>query len=268
MVAGPTTSNGRSADFSPAVNAAPTLALIVPTINEEGNIGQLIDRARAALDPEHVPFQIVVVDDDSRDRTETIVKEMAQQDPRISVIVRKGQRGLSGAILDGWRQTNADVLGVIDADLQHPPELLPRLYEAVAAGKDLAIGSRYTAGGGIGDWNFVRRMLSSAAVMATWPLQKRGARAHDPMAGFFMVRRACVENIPFQREGFKLLLDVLVRSRIRSIQEVPIEFGLRTADESKANLKVGWDYAKLLVRLYARKLGLIRDQGVAVSLGR
>lgn len=242
------------------------LALVVPTLNEQGNIGRLIDRARAALDAETIPFEIIVVDDDSRDGTAAVVSAMAVKDPRLHLIVRKGERGLSGAVLDGWRQSDADVLGVIDADLQHPPELLPRLYEAVAAGRDLAIGSRYTAGGGIGDWNAIRKLLSSAAVWATWPLQKRGARAHDPMSGFFMVRRDCVEKIPFQRSGFKLLLDVLISSRIRSVQEIPFDFGLRTSGESKANLKVGWDYAKLLVRLYARKLGLGRKDGHAVSL--
>lgn len=242
------------------------LALIVPTLNEEGNIANLIDRARAALDAHAISFEIVVVDDDSRDRTAEVVTSLSAQDPRIRLLVRKGERGLSGAVLDGWRQTSAAVLGVIDADLQHPPELLPQLFAVIAAGRDLAIGSRYTAGGGIGNWNFVRRFLSSAAVSVTWPLQKRGARAHDPMSGFFMVRRECVERIPFQRSGFKLLLDVLIRSRIRSLEEIPFSFGLRTAGESKANLKVGWDYAKLLLRLYARKFGLVRDTGAAVTL--
>ena len=252
--------------LAPAEPRKLTLALIVPTLNEEGNIGRLIQRARAALEPENIPFEIIVVDDDSRDLTATVVNNISQQDPRIRLVVRKGQRGLSGAILDGWRHTDADILGVIDADLQHPPELLPRLYDAVASGRDLAIGSRYVAGGGIGNWNAVRSFLSSAAVWATWPLQKRGARAHDPMSGFFMVRRDCVERVPFQRSGFKLLLDVLIRSRVRSIEEVPFEFGLRTEGESKANFKVGWDYAKLLIHLYARKLGFGHQEGPAVRL--
>ena len=175
------------------------------------------------------------------------------------LIVRKGERGLSGAILDGWQSSTAGICGVIDADLQHPPEILPKLYEAIVSGSDLAVGSRYTSGGGIGEWNFVRRFLSSAAIKLTWPLMKRGARAHDPMAGFFLVRRECIEGIGFQRQGFKLLLDVLVRSRVRSLAEVPISFGLRTANESKANFRVGWDYLILLARLYARKLGIGRS---------
>lgn len=235
------------------------LALIIPTLNEEGNIGRLIGRVRAALDEAEIPFEIIVVDDDSRDRTAAVVTAIAAEDPRVRLIVRKGERGLSGAILDGWRHTDAALLGVMDADLQHPPELLPDLYRAIADGRDLAIGSRYTSGGGIGDWNAIRKLLSSAAIWPTWPLQKRGARAHDPMSGFFLVRRSCVEGVAFQRAGFKLLLDVLIRSRVASVQEIPFSFGLRTEGESKANFKVGWDYARLLGRLYLAKLGLSRS---------
>lgn len=242
------------------------LALVIPTLNEEGNIARVLDLVRAALDPVSIDYELLVVDDDSRDRTASVVSAIAAQDPRVRLIVRKGQRGLSGAILDGWRHTGANLLGVMDADLQHPPELLPTLFRAVSAGRDIAIGSRYTPGGGIGDWNLLRKFLSSTAVWATWPLQKSGVRARDPMSGFFMVRRECVENIAFQRAGFKLLLDILIRGRVASLAEVPFAFGLRTADKSKASLRVGWDYFRLLIRLYARKLGVSRHPSQAVTV--
>lgn len=262
------TSGSASALEAAADAAAPfKLALVIPTLNEEENIGRVLGRVRAALDATNIPFEVLVVDDDSRDRTAAVVEAIAEDDPRVRLIVRKGERGLSGAILDGWRNSDAGILGAMDADLQHPPELLPELYLAIAAGRDLAIGSRYTPGGGIGDWNAFRRLLSSAAVWATWPLQKRGARACDPMSGFFLVRRSCVDRIAFQRAGFKLLLDVLIRGRVRSVEEVPFDFGLRHGGESKAGAKVGWDYARLLLRLYARKLGLARrEKSVDVAL--
>jgi dolichol-phosphate mannosyltransferase len=249
-----------------AVEPTLRLALVIPTLNEEGNIATVIDRVRAAFEAFEIPFEIRVVDDDSSDRTAAIVSAIGEEDPRVRLIVRKGQRGLSGAIVDGWRNTDADILGVMDADLQHPPELLPVLYRAIASDRDLAIGSRYTPGGGIGDWNFLRKLLSSAAVWATWPLQRRGVRAHDPMSGFFLVRRECVQNITFQRAGFKLLLEILIRARIGSVEEIPFAFGLRSEGESKANFKVGWDYARLLARLYARKLGLRHERTVGVSV--
>ncbi len=237
-------------------HAPEKLALVIPTLREEENIGGLINHVRSVLDPLNLPYEILVVDDDSTDGTGAVVSAIAEEDPRVHLLVRKGQKGLSGAILYGWRHTDAPILGVMDADLQHPPELLPQLLAAIHSGRDIAIGSRYTPGGGVGGWNPVRKLLSSAAVWATWPLQKAKLRAKDPMSGFFMVHRSCLDRIQFQPDGFKLLLEILVRGRIQSLEEVPFAFGSRYHGASKANFKVGWDYAKLLARLYAGKLGL------------
>jgi dolichol-phosphate mannosyltransferase len=248
--------------YTPAEDAAKRgrekLALVIPTLREAANLSGLLKRARAALDPLGVCYEILVVDDDSRDGTEEIVTAITAADPRVRLLVRKGERGLSGAILHGWSQTDAAILGVMDADLQHPPELLAALVAAILAGNDLAIGSRYTAGGHLGKWNPVRKLLSAAAVWATWPIQRRGIRAHDPMTGFFLVRRECIDGIEFQPSGFKLLLEILARARLRSVAEVPLAFGSRAQGASKANFKVGWDYAKLLARLYAERFGLRR----------
>ncbi|MGO9776159.1 MAG: polyprenol monophosphomannose synthase [Terracidiphilus sp.] len=234
------------------------LALVIPTLREAANLPSLLRDVRAVLDPLEIDYEILVVDDDSRDGTEEIVTAISQEDPRVRLLVRKGERGLSGAVLYGWRQTDAAILGVMDADLQHPPELLPALVVAILADNDLAIGSRYIAGGQLGTWNPVRKWLSAVAVWATWPIQRPGVRAHDPMTGFFMLRRECIEGIQFQPSGFKLLLEILVRGRIHSVKEVPLAFGSRAQGASKANFKVGWDYAKLLVRLYAERFGFGR----------
>lgn len=242
------------------------LALVIPTLCEAGNIGRLLGQVRAVLDPLGGRYEILVVDDDSDDGTGDVVSAVAQEDPRVHLIVRKGERGLSGAVLDGWRHTDADILGVMDADLQHPPELLPKLFAAIVEGRDLAIGSRYTPGGELGGWNPLRKFLSAAAVWATWPLQRRRVRAKDPMSGYFMVRRASVEQIAFQRTGFKLLLEILVRGRLGSVEEVPFAFGRRYRGASKANFKVAWDYGRLLARLYAGKYGFSRSTALGVGL--
>ena len=113
-----------------------------------------------------------MVDDDSSDGTGEIVSDIALKDPRIRLLVRKGEHGLSGAILHGWRHSTAMILGVMDADLQHPPELLPDLISSVLAGHDLGIGSRYAAGRGVGGWNPFRKLLFAAAVWAAWPVQR------------------------------------------------------------------------------------------------
>jgi dolichol-phosphate mannosyltransferase len=138
----------------------------------------------------------------------------------------------------------------MDADLQHPPELLPALLADLLRGADLVIGSRYTKGGGLGEWNPIRKLVSAAAVWATWPIQRAGLRAKDPMSGFFFVRRECLNGIAFQEAGFKLLLEILVRARLASVLEVPFAFGQRYRGASKANLRVALDYGRLLSRLY------------------
>jgi dolichol-phosphate mannosyltransferase len=234
------------------------LALVIPTLCEAENIGGLLNQIRSVLDPLETPYEILVVDDDSGDGTGDVVSAIAKQDPRVRLLVRKGERGLSGAILHGWRNTDAAILGVMDADLQHPPELLPKLLSAIQGGRDLVIGSRYTPGGDLGKWNPARKLLSAAAVWVTWPLQRSRLRAKDPMSGFFLVRRSCLDQVPFQQSGFKLLLEVLVRGHIRSVEEVPFAFGLRYRGASKANFKVAVDYARLLARLYAARFGFGR----------
>lgn len=239
-------------------SAQEKLALIIPTLCEAENIAGLLFSVRRALDPTGIAYEIVVVDDDSRDGTAEQVSSISDEDPRVRLLVRRGERGLSGAILYGWQHTDAGILGVMDADLQHPPELLPELLEGILAGNDMVIGSRYTSGGELGEWNWLRKFLSAAAVWVTWPLQKRRCRASDPMSGFFMLRRHCLGRVRFQNTGFKLLLEILVRGRIRSVEEVPFVFGLRYRGASKANLKVGWDYAVLLARLYFDRLAFWR----------
>jgi len=234
------------------------VALAIPALCEAANIPPLLERVRAVLDPLGFDYEVLVVDDDSCDGTAEAVSAIARQDPRVRLLVRKGRRGLSGAVLHGWENTDASIVGVMDADLQHPPELLPELTAAIFSGCDLVIGSRYVPGGGLGQWNPLRKLLSAAAVWATWPVQRVGLRAKDPMSGFFFVRRECLVGVPFQQSGFKLLLEILVRARISSVREIPFEFGQRYRGTSKANMKVAIDYGCLLSRLYRSRFGFRR----------
>lgn len=234
------------------------LAVVLPTLREAECLESLLGQIRTELDRLSLCYEILVVDDDSGDGTEELVNAIARDDPRVRLLVRRGERGLSGAILHGWQNTDAAIVGVMDADCQHPPELLPRLLAPMLAGCDLAIASRYADGGEIGEWNPVRRLISAIAVWVTWPVQRRTIRAKDPMSGFFFVRRGCVENVFFQSTGFKLLLEILVRGHVRSVEEVPFTFGNRGAGRSKANLKVARDYFVLLTRLYLARVRLQR----------
>lgn len=229
---------------------ADKLGLVIPTLNEEANIGTLLDRVRSNLDGAQIGYELLVVDDNSTDGTGAVVQEYCKSDPRIRLLLRLGCRGLAGAVIHGWDHTDANLLGVIDADLQHPPALLPALLAAIQQGKDIAIASRYSAGNGTPGWNPLRRAVSLASTWTTLPLQKASIRVSDPLSGFFIMRRAVITGVDLQPEGFKLLLEILVRGNIRSAAEIPYHFGQRFGGKSKADLRVGLDYLVLLWRLF------------------
>lgn len=238
-----------------ARQAAPSekLALIVPTLYEAGNIQDLLERLVRNLDGLGIAYELIVVDDDSRDGTAAIVDKFARSNPRVRILVRKSARGLAGAVVHGWQNTDAGVLGVIDADLQHPPELLPKLWQALQSGADVVVGSRYASEGHRLNWNRLRHLVSQFAIWMTLPLQEPGIRVMDPMSGFFLVRRSCIQNIDFQTQGFKILLEILVRGNVRSASEVPFTFGRRHAGKSKASLRVGIEYLMLLAKLWRKR---------------
>lgn len=226
-----------------------TFSLVLPTLNEAGNIDMVLGRLTDVLSDMQQSYEIVVVDDGSSDGTAGKVQEWGNRDPRIRVICRSGERGLAGAVLCGWSQSRADLLGVMDADLQHPPDLLPQLLHG-AERADIVIASRYAHRCGTKGWNPVRVVLSKIGTFAAERLiSKRRLRVTDPMSGFFVVHRRCVEGIKFQTTGFKLLLEILVRARIGKVAEVPYQFGLRQAGSSKAGATVGFQYLRLLSRL-------------------
>jgi dolichol-phosphate mannosyltransferase len=233
------------------------LALVIPALYEAANMQELLTDVRGSLEPSGIDWEVIVVDDDSCDGTAEIVAGHSLQDPRVRLLVRRGERGLAGAILHGWRHTDATILGAMDADGQHPAQLLPGLLFSLAEGRDLAIGSRYAKGSRCG-WNPIRRAVSMAAILAARPLQSTALRVRDPLSGFFLVRRHSVENIPFQAAGFKLLLEILVRGRVRDVEEVPFEFGVREAGSSKLTVRVAWDYLLLLARLFRARFGSVR----------
>lgn len=226
------------------------LALVIPTLNEAACLPATLERVLAVLTGLAIPFEILVVDDDSRDATAAIVAAIAAHQTRVRLLVRRGERGLSGAILHGWQQTDASLLGVMDADLQHPPELLRELVSAIQAGADVALASRYAGQDATQRWATLRRVATAVSIRMAAPVQKPEIRVKDPLSGYFIVRRRCIAEIPFRQTGFKLLLEILTRGRVRRVAELPFAFGRRQGGRSKAGIGVAWDYLMLLVRLY------------------
>jgi len=226
-----------------------TFAIVVPTLNEAGNIDKILSALTDALSETQYDYEIVVVDDGSTDGTVERVGDWANRDSRVRLLSRSGERGLAGAVLYGWSQSQANLLGVIDADLQHPPELLPELLKA-AERADIAVASRYARNHGVKGWNPLRAAVSRLSTLAAAPLiSKKNLGVTDPMSGFFIIHRRCIEGLTFQTTGFKLLLEILVRGRIHTAKEVAYNFGLRHAGRSKASAIVALHYLHLLGRL-------------------
>jgi dolichol-phosphate mannosyltransferase len=223
----------------------PRVTVVVPTLNEAGNIDPLVARLSAAFGPGG-DWEVLFVDDDSRDATAAEIERLSALFPT-RVIVRKGERGLGTAVLRGIASTDAPIVVVMDADLSHPPEVAPALAAAVASGADVAIGSRYVPGGGTEGWSPLRLRLSRGATLLARGLT--GAR--DPMAGFFAIRRSLLDGVPMKVEGYKILLEILARARPARVDEIPIQFAPRHAGESKVSFGTSIAYLKQLVRLYA-----------------
>jgi dolichol-phosphate mannosyltransferase len=232
-----------------AVRTDNTFALVIPTLNEAGNIDKVLGEVTEALRWTRFEYEIIVVDDGSTDGTVEEVQAWNKRDSRIRLVSRSGERGLAGAVLYGWSQSQAAFLGVMDADLQHPPRLVPELLKQVERA-DIAIASRYAQGDGVKGWNPVRAAVSRLSTLAASPLiSKKNLRVTDPMSGCFILHRRCIEGVTFQTTGFKLLLEILVRGHIRKVREIPYHFGLRHAGRSKASAAVAFQYLHLLSRL-------------------
>ncbi len=228
-------------------------SLVVPTRNESHNLCQLIELLKPVIEAEvGESYEIIVVDDDSPDETWQVAAEMAVIDPHVVALRRMDERGLATAVIRGWQAARGNLLGVIDADLQHPPEITGSLIAAMHGGADLAVGSREAEGGGTSDWSLLRLMISRGSrMLGRMILPGVLSRVSDPMTGFFVVRRTAIEGVVMTPCGYKILVELLVRSRMREIVEVGYVFRSRQRGESKASMKVFVDYVQHLLRLRA-----------------
>ena len=228
--------------------AGPRLAIVVPTLNEAGNILALHEKLKAVLGP--VPdWELIVVDDDSRDGTPDLVDGAAAAGENIRCLRRIGRGGLSSAVIEGCLATAAANIVVMDADLQHDEAVIPAMLERLAEpGCDLVVATRYAEGGSTGDWNRTRRAGSTAATrLAQW---LTGADLSDPMSGFFAIRRASFLEVAhnLSGSGFKILLDIVCSAaRPLGVREVPFTFRQRAAGESKLSIRVVLDYFGMIV---------------------
>ncbi|MDQ3144878.1 MAG: polyprenol monophosphomannose synthase, partial [Pseudomonadota bacterium] len=223
------------------------LSVIVPTLNEAGNIAPLLQRLAVALSD--IRWEAIFVDDGSVDGTPERLTAIAQSDRRVRLIRRIGRRGLSSAVVEGALASTAPVIAVIDADLQHDETILPDLYAAIAGGgHELAIGTRYAQDGSTGQWDSGRLKISRFATALAAPIMK--TRLSDPMSGLFAVRRdALLEAAPrLSNVGYKILLDLVAsHPRPLAVAEVGYTFAARQSGASKLDQMVALEYLELLL---------------------
>jgi dolichol-phosphate mannosyltransferase len=226
-------------------------SLILPTYNEGENIQKIVSILSKLLDSEILgEYELIVVDDNSPDRTWQLAQELLPNYPQLRVMRRVTEKGLSTAVIRGWQVARGEVLGVIDADLQHPPEILLQLWCEMDRGAELAIASRHVEGGGVSEWSPIRRFLSRGAqVLGLMILPEVISRLSDPMSGYFMVRRSAIVDRPLSPIGYKILIEVAARGKIRWIAETGYVFREREAGESKVTWKQYVDYLQHLLRL-------------------
>jgi len=221
------------------------LAIVVPTYNERDRLKDLVEEIFSVWTAAGIEGGIVIVDDNSPDGTGALADELALAH-RIKVLHRAGKLGLGTAVIEGFAAANAPVVGVLDADLSHPPGLLPGMLGVMQSrSADFVIGSRYIPGGGTRGWGFGRLLMSRVACL----LARSVTPVRDATSGFFLIRRDLARDVRISAGGFKICLELLVRGRPASVIEVPYVFVGRTAGESKMNAREALGYIKQLVEL-------------------
>lgn len=227
--------------------AAPELTVVVPTFNERDNVPILIERLHKTLSG--YDWEVVFVDDNSPDGTAAAVRALGAQDLRVRCIRRIGRRGLSGAFLEGALASQATYVAVMDGDLQHDESRLLAMLEKLRAGDvDLVVATRYAEGGSLSSFSAWRARISRWSTALAHRFL--GITLSDPMSGFFMIRRAVIEEIAplLMTQGFKILLDIVATARGKlRVAEIPYSFRGRKYGESKLDACIALDFASLVI---------------------
>jgi dolichol-phosphate mannosyltransferase len=220
------------------------VTVIIPTFKEEANIGRIISEVDTVFKQHAINGEILVVDDNSPDGTIAIVNEQKKTRPNLNLIVRQSDHGLSQSVADGFVHASSDIFVVMDADLSHPPALIPTIVSEIRAGYDVVIGSRYMEGGGIKKWSLKQRIRS---ISGTFFGRLLFPDISDPVSGFFGMKKSVVANASLKPRNYKILLEVLGKGTWVKDKEIPFEFVDRESDSSKLRLKTIIEYAQQVI---------------------
>ena len=229
------------------------ISIIIPTYNESENIIKILHSIGEVL-PKNVPTQAIVVDDNSPDGTGKLVEDYLKNvkkiaDYTIEIIHRKAKKGLGSAILNGIQHAKGDTIVVMDSDFSHPPQIIPKLIESIKKYQyDIAVASRYIKGGKIQGWSLKRKIMSKFATLIA--KKGLGIDTKDPMSGFFAFKRNIIKGLNIDAIGYKILLEILVKTKDVNVKEIPYTFQDRELGSSKLNMKTIFDYYRSVWKLY------------------
>ncbi len=246
------------------------ISVVIPTYNERENLPVLVGRLFKALNG--FDFEVIIVDDNSPDGTWMVAESLKlKYSEKIRVLRRPSKLGLASAIIDGFKLSHGDVIVVMDADLQHPPEALRNLIKPIETGDtDLVIASRYVKDGGIEGWSFWRILVSRIATLISHIALPETRSIRDPMSGFFVLRRSILNGFSLNPKGYKILLEILVKIRPLRFAEIPYVFKARKFGSSKLNFN---EYVNFLNHVFKLsnyrplKFALVGLSGILVNLG-
>lgn len=228
------------------MTSRPMVSVVIPTFNERENIADVINAVNSALKEGGLDGEVVVIDDDSQDGTADVIRGLMEGSSNVRLFVRKAERGLASAVMRGFGEARGEVICVMDADMSHPPGLLPDLVRPIIDGRtDLVFASRYVKGGGTEGWPLKRRVISKGATL----LARLVTPVRDPMSGYFALRRGVIEGVPLDPKGYKIGLEVLARGRYENVVEVPYTFRDRRVGKSKMSGRVIGEYVSHLMGL-------------------
>lgn len=232
-----------------------SVTVIIPTYNEKDNMSILFDRISKCL--HHLNYEIMVVDDNSPDGTAQEVQELSRKYP-VKLVVRKHEKGLATAVVEGFRHAAGEIFVVMDADLQHPPEKIMSLVDEIHRGADIAIGSRYKVENGFGEFNLIRKIISRGANVPARILLRELPDIKDIQSGFFAMKRDVIKDVELKPTGYKILLEILAVGKYKTVKETGYQFSRRENGESKLGAGTIIDYIRHLVSLSWRKGELTR----------
>jgi dolichol-phosphate mannosyltransferase len=226
----------------------PLVSIIIPTYNEKENVFALIDTIHNAFNATAL-YEVIFVDDSSPDGTAEAIFNLASKYPFLRVVLRPAKMGLGSAIVSGIQHASADSLIVMDADLQHPPELLPKILNKLIEGYDLVIASRKVKGGSIVGWSLYRQVISKFATILSHLVIPQTRIVKDPLSGFFGLKKSVLQGVAITSSGYKILLEIIVKGKYQSIFELPFTFINRKTGQSKLNIKEYFLFLYLLIKL-------------------